>query len=95
MNFRKPQQIRLVIADSHPGFRDGLRRFLEAEPGHKVIGEASDGAEAVRLARQLKPDILSMELRIPKLKGLEALGELSSPANVYAQGFSGIFGRWV
>ena len=81
MNFRDLQQVRLVIADSHPGFRDGLRRLLEAEPGHKVISEASDGAEAVRLARQLKPDILLMELRMPRLNGLEALRELSAPSD--------------
>ena len=66
MNFRKAEQIRLVIADDHPIFRDGLRRLLEAEPDHKVIGEASDGAEAVKLARQLKPDILLLDLAMPK-----------------------------
>jgi DNA-binding NarL/FixJ family response regulator len=48
-----------VIADGHPIFRDGLRRLLEAEANLKVVGEASDGAEAVKLARQLKPDISS------------------------------------
>ncbi|MGB9364282.1 MAG: response regulator transcription factor, partial [Candidatus Sulfotelmatobacter sp.] len=58
MNFKKPQPIRIVIADDHPIFRDGLRRLLEAEPNLKVIGEASDGAEAVKMVRQLKPDIL-------------------------------------
>jgi len=55
---RKSQPIRLVIADDHPIFRDGLRRLLEAESDLKVIGEARDGAEAVKLARQLKPDII-------------------------------------
>jgi two-component system, NarL family, nitrate/nitrite response regulator NarL len=81
MNFRKPQQIRLVIADDHPIFRDGLRRLLEAEADLKVLGEASDGAEAVKLARQLKPDILLLDLAMPKHPGLEALRELSVPAN--------------
>jgi two-component system, NarL family, nitrate/nitrite response regulator NarL len=52
---RRSQPIRLVIADDHPIFRDGLRRLLEAEPDLKVIGEACDGAEAVKLARQLTP----------------------------------------
>lgn len=80
MNFKKPQT-RLVIADDHPIFRDGLRRLLEAEPDHKVIGEASDGAEAVKLARHLKPDILLLDLAMPKHPGLEALRELSTPAN--------------
>jgi DNA-binding NarL/FixJ family response regulator len=46
---RSQQTIRIVIADDHPIFRDGLRRLLEAEPGLKVIGEASDGSDAVKL----------------------------------------------
>lgn len=69
--------IRLVIADDHPIFRDGLRRLLEAEPDMKVIGEAKDGAEAVKLARQLRPDIMLLDLAMPKHPGLEALRELS------------------
>ena len=81
MNFRKPQQVRLLIADDHPIFRDGLRRLLEAEADFKVLGEASDGAEAVKLARQLKPDILLLDLAMPKHPGLEALRELSVPSN--------------
>jgi DNA-binding NarL/FixJ family response regulator len=81
MTFRDLQQVRLVIADSHAIFRNGLRRLLETETDFKVLGEASDGAEAVRLARQLKPDILLMELRMPKLQGLEALRELSAPSD--------------
>jgi two-component system, NarL family, nitrate/nitrite response regulator NarL len=80
MNFRKPQTVRIVIADDHPIFRDGLRRLLEAEPDLKVLGEASDGAEAVKLARTLKPDILLLDLAMPKHPGLEALRELSMPA---------------
>lgn len=78
MNFKKAQPVRIVIADDHPIFRDGLRRLLEAEPDLKVLGEASDGAEAVRLARQLKPDILLLDLAMPKHPGLEALRDLSA-----------------
>ena len=74
MDNRRP--INIVIADDHPIFRDGLRRLLEAEPGLKVIGEACDGAEAVRMARQLKPDILLLDLAMPRHPGLEALREL-------------------
>ncbi len=81
MNFKKQTTVRIVIADDHPIFRDGLRRLLEAEPDLKVMGEASDGAEAVRLARQLKPDILLLDLAMPKHPGLEALRDLSSGAN--------------
>ncbi|MGB7607792.1 MAG: response regulator transcription factor [Candidatus Sulfotelmatobacter sp.] len=78
MNFKKSQTVRIVIADDNPIFRDGLRRLLEAEPDLKVLGEASDGAEAVRLARQLKPDILLLDLAMPKHPGLEALKDLST-----------------
>jgi DNA-binding NarL/FixJ family response regulator len=78
MENRKTTPVRLVIADDHPIFRDGLRRLLEAEPDFKVIGEASDGADAVKLARQLKPDILLLDLAMPRHPGLEALKELTS-----------------
>jgi len=77
MDNRRSQPIRIVIADDHPIFRDGLRRLLEAEPGLKVVGEASDGADAVKLARQLKPDILLLDLAMPRQPGLEALRDLS------------------
>ncbi len=80
MNSRK-SQTRIVIADDHPIFRDGLRRLLEAEAEMKVIGEASDGSEAVKLAKQLKPDIMLLDLAMPKHPGLEALRDLSQPAN--------------
>ena len=78
MEIRRPLPIRILIADDHPIFRDGLRRLLEAEPDLKVVGEACDGAEAVKLARQLKPDILLLDLAMPRHPGLEALRELSS-----------------
>jgi len=71
--------IRIVIADDHPIFRDGLRRLLEAESDLKVIGEACDGAEAVKLTRQLQPDILLLDLAMPRHPGLEALRDLSTP----------------
>ena len=79
MENRKSQPIRVLIADDHPIFRDGLRRLLEAEPNSLVvIGEACDGAEAVKLARQLKPDILLLDLAMPRHPGLEALREMST-----------------
>jgi len=81
MDSRRSHPIRIVIADDHPIFRDGLRRLLEAEPDLKVVGEAQDGTEAVKLARQLKPDILLLDLAMPRMPGLEALREMSSGSN--------------
>lgn len=80
MDNRRSQPIRIVIADDHPIFRDGLRRLLETEPDLKVIGEACDGAEAVKLARQLRPDILLLDLAMPRMAGLEALREMNNTA---------------
>jgi two-component system nitrate/nitrite response regulator NarL len=77
---KKIHPIRIVIADDHPIFRDGLRRLLESEPNLKVVGEACDGAEAVKLARQLKPEILLLDLAMPRHPGLEALREMSTGA---------------
>lgn len=81
MDNRRSQPIRIVIADDHPIFRDGLRRLLETETNLKVIGEACDGAEAVKLARQLKPDVLLLDLAMPRSTGLEALREMSTTQN--------------
>ena len=78
MDNRRSQPVRILLADDHPIFRDGLRRLLEAEPDLKVIGEACDGAEAVKMAQQLKPDILLLDLAMPRMPGLEALREMSS-----------------
>jgi len=74
---RKGVGARILIADDHPIFRDGLRTLLEAEPGFEVVGEASDGEEAVRLARQLKPDLVLLDLAMPRYTGREALKGLA------------------
>src|SRR5438876_11939762 len=72
---------RIVIADDHPIFRDGLKRLLEAEKEFKGVGEACDGVEAVTLARQLKPEILLLDLAMPRCPGLEALREMNSDSS--------------
>jgi len=67
----------ILLADDHPIFRDGLRRLLEAEPWLQVVGEASDGGEAITLAQRLQPDVLLLDLAMPRVPGLEALREMS------------------
>jgi two-component system, NarL family, nitrate/nitrite response regulator NarL len=80
MDNRRTQPVRILIADDHPIFRDGLKRLLELEGEFKVIGEACDGIEAVSMARQLIPEVMLLDLAMPRRQGLETLRELSSDA---------------
>ena len=75
---RAPQNVRIIITDDHPIFRDGLRRLLESEHDFAVVAEASDGVEAVSLVRKLKPEVLLLDLAMPRRHGIEALREMSS-----------------
>jgi DNA-binding NarL/FixJ family response regulator len=68
--------IRLLIADDHPVVRDGLSGMFSDEPGFEVVGQAANGAEAVRLAGLLQPDVILMDLRMPEMDGATAIGEL-------------------
>jgi len=69
--------VRIIVADDHPIFRDGLRKLLEMEPEFQIVGEAADGAQAAALTRRLRPDILLLDLAMPRVPGLEAVKELS------------------
>jgi DNA-binding NarL/FixJ family response regulator len=66
------EQIRILIADDHPLFRHGIAALLQALPEFQVVGEATSGEEAVRLAEQLQPDVILMDIRMPDLNGIEA-----------------------
>ena len=72
------QSVRILVADDHPIFRDGLRKLLEAEKDFKVVGEACDGGEAIEMAQQLKPDVLLLDLAMPRVPGLEAVRQLGN-----------------
>jgi two-component system response regulator NreC len=69
-------KVRVLLADDHTILRDGIRALLEDEPGMEVIGEAEDGRTAVRLACQLKPDVVLMDIAMPLLNGLEATRQI-------------------
>ncbi|MBF9069900.1 response regulator transcription factor [Streptacidiphilus sp. NEAU-YB345] len=70
--------IRLLIADDHPVVRDGLRGLFAGDREFEVVGEAGDGAEAVRLTEQLQPDVVLMDLRMPGTDGVTAIRELAA-----------------
>ena len=71
------EPIRLLIADDHPVVRDGLSAMFARDPEFTVVGEAADGAEAVRLAEALRPDVILMDLRMAGMDGVTAIGELT------------------
>ena len=68
--------IRILVADDHLIIRQGLRLILETQEGFEMVGEAADGAEAVRLCAELHPDVVLMDLRMPGMDGLSAIERL-------------------
>ena len=80
-----PRQVRIAIADDHQIFRDGLKRLLESEPGFKVVAEAADGVDAIRVAQEAKPDVLLLDVAMPRMGGIEAMArpEVSSTRVIF------------
>jgi two-component system, NarL family, nitrate/nitrite response regulator NarL len=71
-------RVRILVADDHAMFRDGLKRLVESEDDMHVVGEAGDATEAVSLSRELKPDVLLLDLTMPNGGGLDALRAICS-----------------
>jgi DNA-binding NarL/FixJ family response regulator len=75
-----PLRSRVLVADDHAVVRHGVRRILAAEPDFEVVAEAADGAEAVARALALRPDLVILDVSMPRLTGLQAAGELGRRA---------------
>ncbi len=74
------RHVRIAIADDHQIFRDGLRRLLESEPGFEVVAEAVDGLDASRMTREARPDVLLLDVAMPRMGGVEALTTIEQDA---------------
>ena len=74
---KSKQAIRILVADDHAIFRDGLRKLLEVADDVQIVGEASNGVECVKMLTKLKPDILLLDLRMPEKDGLGVLEEVN------------------
>ena len=70
------KSIKVLIADDHPLVREGLRALIATEPDMDLVGEASDGVEAVDLAMSLQPDVILLDLMMPNKTGIEAIQEI-------------------
>ncbi len=72
------KNIRILLADDHSLFRKGVAAALAGQPGLQVVGEASDGLEAVAMARELAPDLVLMDVSMPKMNGLKAIARIKA-----------------
>ena len=69
-------KLRIVLADDHTILREGLRALLSADPNFEIVGEAEDGREAVRCVEKLEPNLLLMDLSMPRMSGMDAISEI-------------------
>ena len=74
----KQSRIRILVADDHPVVRDGIVSIIEVEKDMRVVAQAEDGVEAVELVEKFRPDIVLLDLRMPRLDGLEAIAQIQS-----------------
>ena len=72
------ENLRIVLAEDHTILREGLRALLSTDPNFKIIGEAPDGREAVRCVEKLEPDLLLMDLSMPRMSGMDAIREIKN-----------------
>jgi NarL family two-component system response regulator LiaR len=72
------EKIRILIADDHAIVREGQRALIATEPGLELVGEAADGFEAVQMARSLQPDVIMIDLIMPRMGGIEAIEEIKA-----------------
>jgi DNA-binding NarL/FixJ family response regulator len=77
MQRNTPKPIRIVLADDHPIVRAGVREVLKQIPGAEIVGEASDGRQAVELVKSARPDVVVLDISMPVLNGLEAAERIS------------------
>jgi len=77
-SIQRMDSIRVLIADDHAIVREGQRALIETEPGMELIGEAADGVEAVHMARTLQPDVILLDLLMPRKGGVEAIQEIKA-----------------